>query len=97
MNFNHTNLRIPTRPISLETPNPYSAFSSSTVIYLQSVRVHTLYYFGRDRKADIPQSSDLNTMLLVNLMQAQGRAFLVESTVREHERRLRDDVQKTDH
>ena len=54
----------------------------------------TVLYFGRDRKPDLPASTPLNTMLLVNMMNSQGQARLVEETVREH-RRLNDD-EKTD-
>ena len=54
----------------------------------------TVLYFGRDRKPDLPASTPLNTMLLVNMMNSQGQARLGEETVREH-RRLNDD-EKTD-
>ena len=51
-------------------------------------------HFGRDRKPDLPANTALNTMLLVNMMNSQGQARLVEETVREH-RRINDD-EKTD-
>ena len=51
-------------------------------------------YFGRDRKADLPEKQELNTMLLVNFMQSSGRADLVEETFREHRRRGRDGDEK---
>jgi len=54
-----------------------------------------LYFIGRDRKADIPETRDLNTMLLLNMMHAQGQARLIETTVAEH-RRLTEDDQKTE-
>ena len=55
---------------------------------------HIALYFGRDRKPDLPEKQELNTMLLVNLMQSQGRTELVEVTFREHRRRRRVDDEK---
>ena len=63
-------------------------YSASLVQHCLSIYPVALY-FGRDRNADLPEKQELNTMLLVNLMQSQGRTQLVEDTFREHRRRRR--------